>query len=129
MPYHQKRYGPAQGGKREANDAPIARRRTDPKKFTTFLFFGENISEVSSKLAFHPPDISETDMPHSQKTAQFPAIRMRRMRKDAFSRAMMRENTITTSDLIYPVFILDARISAKKSIRCRELNVCQLTCC
>lgn len=25
MPYHQKRYGPAQGGKREANDAPIAR--------------------------------------------------------------------------------------------------------
>lgn len=29
------------------------------------------------------------------------------MRKDPFSRAMMRENTITPSDLIYPVFILD----------------------
>ena len=29
------------------------------------------------------------------------------MRKDPFSRAMMRENTITASDLIYPVFILD----------------------
>ncbi len=38
---------------------------------------------------------------------QFPAIRMRRMRKDAFSRALMRENTITAADLIYPVFILD----------------------
>ena len=37
----------------------------------------------------------------------FPAIRMRRMRRDAFSRALMRENTITASDLIYPVFILD----------------------
>ena len=29
------------------------------------------------------------------------------MRKDAFSRALMRENTITVADLIYPVFILD----------------------
>ena len=38
---------------------------------------------------------------------QFPAIRMRRMRKDAFSRALMREHTITAADLIYPVFILD----------------------
>ena len=39
--------------------------------------------------------------------ARFPATRMRRMRKDAFSRAMMRENVITPADLIYPVFILD----------------------
>ncbi len=38
---------------------------------------------------------------------QFPAIRMRRMRKDAFSRALMREHTVTAADLIYPVFILD----------------------
>src|SRR4051812_1178106 len=37
----------------------------------------------------------------------YPAIRMRRMRRDPFSRALMRENTITASDLIYPVFILD----------------------
>jgi len=39
--------------------------------------------------------------------ARFPATRMRRMRKDAFSRAMMRENVVTAADLIYPVFILD----------------------
>ncbi len=39
--------------------------------------------------------------------SRFPATRMRRMRKDAFSRAMMRENVITAADLIYPVFILD----------------------
>ncbi|HZX27216.1 MAG TPA: porphobilinogen synthase, partial [Telluria sp.] len=37
----------------------------------------------------------------------FPATRMRRMRRDPFSRALMRENTITADDLIYPVFILD----------------------
>ncbi len=40
---------------------------------------------------------------------RFPAIRMRRMRKDAFSRAMMRENLVTAADLIYPVFILDGQ--------------------
>ncbi|MFZ6654261.1 porphobilinogen synthase [Undibacterium sp. TJN19] len=39
--------------------------------------------------------------------AHFPAIRMRRMRKDVFSRALMRENNITASDLIYPVFVID----------------------
>lgn len=37
----------------------------------------------------------------------FPAIRMRRMRKDAFSRALMRENHVTVEDLIYPVFIVE----------------------
>jgi porphobilinogen synthase len=31
------------------------------------------------------------------------------MRKDAFSRAMMRENVVTPADLIYPVFILDGK--------------------
>jgi len=40
---------------------------------------------------------------------QFPSIRMRRMRRDGFSRDLMRENTITPSDLIYPVFILDGK--------------------
>jgi porphobilinogen synthase len=39
----------------------------------------------------------------------YPAVRMRRMRRDPFSRAMMRENTLTASDLIYPVFILDGQ--------------------
>jgi porphobilinogen synthase len=40
-------------------------------------------------------------------TPDFPAIRMRRMRRDPFSRALMRENLVTASDLIYPVFILE----------------------
>ncbi|MDZ7594139.1 MAG: porphobilinogen synthase [Thiobacillus sp.] len=39
----------------------------------------------------------------------FPARRMRRMRRDDFSRRLMREHTLTPSDLIYPVFVLDGR--------------------
>ncbi|HET7161115.1 MAG TPA: porphobilinogen synthase, partial [Rhodanobacteraceae bacterium] len=35
----------------------------------------------------------------------YPAIRMRRMRRDAFSRALMRETVLTPSDLILPVFV------------------------
>jgi porphobilinogen synthase len=38
---------------------------------------------------------------------QFLANRPRRMRKDEFSRRLMRENVITTNDLIYPVFVLE----------------------
>ena len=38
---------------------------------------------------------------------QFLAIRSRRMRKDEFSRRLMRENVLTTNDLIYPVFVLE----------------------
>jgi porphobilinogen synthase len=53
-------------------------------------------------------------MPHPLLSSQFPAIRMRRMRKDAFSRAMMRENVLTPSDLIYPVFILDGKNHQEK---------------
>ncbi len=37
----------------------------------------------------------------------FPSTRLRRMRADGFSRRLMRENTITTDDLIWPVFVLD----------------------
>jgi len=40
-------------------------------------------------------------------SAAYPAARPRRMRRDPFSRAMMRENTITAADLIYPVFVLE----------------------
>jgi len=46
--------------------------------------------------------------------AQFPALRMRRMRKDAFSRAMMRENVLTPADLIYPVFITEGENHREK---------------
>jgi len=37
----------------------------------------------------------------------FPTTRMRRMRRDEFSRRLMRENTVTTNDLIYPAFVIE----------------------
>lgn len=37
----------------------------------------------------------------------FPAIRMRRMRRDAFSRALMREHTLQPSDLIMVAFVIE----------------------
>lgn len=39
----------------------------------------------------------------------YPTRRLRRNRRDAFSRALVRENTLTTSHLIYPMFVLDGR--------------------
>jgi porphobilinogen synthase len=35
----------------------------------------------------------------------FPNIRLRRMRRDDFSRRLMREHVLTTNDLIWPVFV------------------------
>jgi porphobilinogen synthase len=35
----------------------------------------------------------------------YPDTRMRRMRRDDFSRRLMRETVLTTNDLIYPVFV------------------------
>ncbi len=39
--------------------------------------------------------------------SSFPHARMRRMRKDDFSRRLMRENILTVNDLIYPVFVIE----------------------
>ena len=44
-----------------------------------------------------------------QVLGQFPTVRMRRMRRDDFSRRLMREHRLTTDDLIYPVFVLDGK--------------------
>lgn len=42
-------------------------------------------------------------------SAPFPNTRMRRMRRDNFSRRLMRETEITPSDFIYPVFVLEGK--------------------
>ena len=45
--------------------------------------------------------------PVSHETRQFPFTRMRRMRRDEFSRRLMRETRLTTDDLILPLFIVE----------------------
>jgi porphobilinogen synthase len=44
-----------------------------------------------------------------QVYGSFPAVRMRRMRRDEFSRRLMREHRLTTDDLIYPAFLIDGK--------------------
>ncbi len=50
--------------------------------------------------------------------SSFPHARMRRMRKDDFSRRLMRENILTVNDFIYPVFVIegDNKSEAVKSM-------------
>ncbi|HHI77126.1 MAG TPA: porphobilinogen synthase, partial [Gammaproteobacteria bacterium] len=43
----------------------------------------------------------------TQAFGGYPFTRMRRMRRDDFSRRLMRETTLTPDDLIYPVFVLE----------------------
>ncbi|MBK1648354.1 porphobilinogen synthase [Rhabdochromatium marinum] len=41
--------------------------------------------------------------------APYPVTRMRRMRRDDFSRRMMRETVLTPDDFIYPVFVIEGQ--------------------
>lgn len=44
-----------------------------------------------------------------QTLSQFPQSRMRRMRRDSFSRDLMREHILTPHDFIYPIFVLEGK--------------------
>ncbi len=45
--------------------------------------------------------------------SHFPATRMRRMRKNKFSRALMREHRLSAADLIQPVFVIEGENSTE----------------
>ncbi len=47
-------------------------------------------------------------------SSQYPKSRMRRMRADQFSRDLLRENQISVSDLIYPVFVTEGKGQREK---------------
>lgn len=46
-------------------------------------------------------------MNDTARRGSYPAVRMRRMRRDGFSRRLMRETTLSAEDLIFPVFVLE----------------------
>ncbi len=46
-------------------------------------------------------------MPFTDSRGPFPLTRLRRNRSDDFSRRLVRENRLTTDDLIYPMFVLE----------------------
>jgi len=58
----------------------------------------------------------------------FPATRMRRMRRDDFSRRLMRESVLTVDDFIYPVFVLEGtgrveKVSSMPGVERQSLDV------
>ncbi len=59
---------------------------------------------------------------------QFPETRMRRMRRDDFSRRLMRESVLTVDDFIYPVFVLDGqgrseRVASMPGVERQSLDI------
>lgn len=61
-------------------------------------------------------------------TGRFPATRMRRMRRDDFSRRLMRESVLTVDDFIYPVFVLEGerrseRVASMPGVERQSLDI------
>ncbi len=59
-------------------------------------------------------DHTDRALPHNMQMTirsaiHFPATRPRRLRRDVFTRNLVREHALTSHDLIYPVFILDGQ--------------------
>ena len=48
-------------------------------------------------------------MSRTPRPGAYPASRPRRMRRDAFSRRLMRETHLSVDDLIYPVFVVEGK--------------------
>ncbi len=58
----------------------------------------------------------------------FPGTRMRRMRRDDFSRRLMRESVLTVDDFIYPVFVLEGtgrveKVSSMPGVERQSIDV------
>ncbi len=51
----------------------------------------------------------EPVVPPTEPSGQFPSVRMRRNRRADWSRRLVRENTLTTADLIWPLFLIDGK--------------------
>src|SRR6476646_7785359 len=66
-------------------------------------------------LARQFPRLAETEMrgsgdvPPQMDVGQFPAVRMRRNRKAAWSRRLVAENVLTPADLIWPMFVTEGK--------------------
>ena len=53
-----------------------------------------------------------------QTPPPYPASRPRRLRRDAFTRELVREHRLHPSDLILPVFVLDGQGVVQDVARC-----------
>jgi porphobilinogen synthase len=60
----------------------------------------------TTRARYDPPSHAST-LKDMNFIGKFPARRPRRMRRDEFSRRLMRESALSSADFIYPVFVLD----------------------
>ena len=58
-------------------------------------------------------------------TGKFPDKRPRRMRRDDFSRRMMRETRLSPDDFIYPAFVLDGAKRQPAADFAAEKDICR----
>ena len=73
----------------------------------TFAFLsGNQYEEVKNKIF---------------SVSNFPRTRMRRNRMTAFSRKLVKENSLSINDLIYPIFVTYGSNVKKKLNQCRNL--------
>jgi len=74
-----------------------------------------NLTQFVTKMTLPGDKDDNTDsgtifpMTHSTPFAPFPAGRPRRLRRDSFTRNLVREHSLTPHDLIYPVFVVDGQ--------------------
>ena len=87
---------PAQGGKRE-----------------TFTVRSNVTARDFASSVHRPKRIDEHELDLHRRA--FPRKRLRRMRRDDFSRRLVRETRLTADDLIYPVFVHDGDNRAEPS--------------
>jgi porphobilinogen synthase len=58
-------------------------------------------------MSSRTPIVAAASAPKSLAPASFPAIRMRRNRKAAWSRRLVAEHTLSPADLIWPLFVIE----------------------
>ena len=53
-------------------------------------------------------------------TGKFPSLRLRRSRKNNWSRRLIEENNLTSSDFVLPLFLIEGKIRNNLSNQCQE---------
>lgn len=86
----------------------------------------------TSTLALQTPQ-TEIDLTDSGSQAKSTVLaiahRPRRLRRTETLRRMVRENTLRVDDLIYPLFVMEARDNEKQSPQCRVATATHWICC
>jgi porphobilinogen synthase len=67
------------------------------------------MSAIKPSAQFHPVSAKGGAKAEPARVASFPAVRMRRNRRTAWSRRLVAENALTPADLIWPIFVVGGR--------------------